>query len=76
MHKKACPSYESFKKNRIQFCCEAEKFESCVWGVAHRKLCYEKWFVNFDAGDFLINDTQWEGRPVEVGRNKIKTFFK
>ena len=31
--------------------------------------------VCFDAGDFLMNDAPWGGRPVVVDKYKIKTFF-
>ena len=31
-----------------------------------------KWFVKFHAGDFLLDDTPWSGRTVEVDSDQIK----
>ena len=33
-----------------------------------------KWFAKFHAGDFLLDDAPWLGRPVEVDSDQIKTF--
>ena len=34
-----------------------------------------KWFAKFHAGDFLLDDAPWLGRPVEVDSNQIKTLI-
>ena len=34
----------------------------------------QKWFVKFCAGDFLLDDALWSGKPVEVDRDQIETL--
>ena len=34
-----------------------------------------KWFAKFHAGDFLLDDAPWLGRPVEVDSDQIKTLI-
>ena len=34
----------------------------------------QKWFVNFHAGDFSLDDAPWSGRPIEVDSDQIKTL--
>ena len=36
----------------------------------------QKWFVKFCAGDFLLDDAPWSGRPVEVGTDQIETLVE
>ena len=36
----------------------------------------QKWFVKFHAGDFLLDDALWLGRPVEVDSDQIETLIK
>ena len=35
-----------------------------------------KWFAQFCAGDFLLDDAPWSGRPVEVDINQIETLIE
>ena len=35
-----------------------------------------KWFANFHAGDFLLGDAPWLGRPVEVDSDQIETVIE
>ena len=35
-----------------------------------------KWFANFHAGDFLLGDAPWLGRPVEVDSDQIETLIE
>ena len=41
-------------------------------GAVTDQTC-EKWFAKFHAGDSSPDDAPQSGRPVEVGRNQIKT---
>ena len=43
-------------------------------GAVTDQTC-QKWFVKFCAGDFSLDDAPWLGRPVEVDRYQIKTFY-
>ena len=36
----------------------------------------QKWFVNFRAGDFSLDNAPWLGRPAEVDSNQIKTLIE
>ena len=36
----------------------------------------QKWFAKFSAGDFLLDDAPWSGRPVEVDNNQIETLVE
>ena len=36
----------------------------------------QKWFVNFHAGDFSLDDAPWSGRPVEVDSDQIETLIE
>ena len=36
----------------------------------------QKWFVKFHAGDFLLDDALWLGRPVEVDSDQIETLIE
>ena len=35
----------------------------------------KKWFVNFNAGDFLMDDTPWSRGPVKVDSDQIETLI-
>ena len=35
-----------------------------------------KWFVEFRAGDFSLDEVAWSGRPVEVDNNQIETLIE
>ena len=39
------------------------------------QMC-QKWFVKFHAGDFLLDDAPWLGRPVEVDSDRIETLIE
>ena len=39
------------------------------------QMC-EKWFAKYGAGDVLLDDTPWLGRPVEVDGNQIETLLE
>ena len=34
----------------------------------------QKWFVQFCAGDFLLDNAPWSGRPVEVDHDQIEAL--
>ena len=36
----------------------------------------QKWFAKFSAGDFLLDDAPWSGRPVEVDSIQINTLVE
>ena len=36
----------------------------------------QKWVVKFHAGDFLLDDAPWSGRPVEVDSDQIETLIE
>ena len=36
----------------------------------------QKWFTKFCAGDFLLDDALWLGRPVEVDSDQIETLIE
>ena len=42
-------------------------------GVVTDQTC-QKWFAKFCAGNFLLDNAPWSGRPFEVARDKIKTL--
>ena len=42
-------------------------------GAVTDRTC-QKWFAKFCAGDFLLDDAPWSGRPVEDDSNQIKTL--
>ena len=35
-----------------------------------------KWFVKFHAGDFLLEEASWSGRPAEVDSDQIETLIE
>ena len=43
-------------------------------GAGTDQMC-QKWFVEFRAGDFSLDDAPWSGRPVEVS-NPIETLIE
>ena len=36
----------------------------------------QKWFAKFRAGDFLLDNALWSGRPVEVDSDQIETLIE
>ena len=36
----------------------------------------QKWFAKFPAGDFLLDDTPWLSRPIEVDSYQIETLIE
>ena len=44
-------------------------------GAVTDRMC-RKWFVKFWAGNFLLDDAPWLGRPVEVDRDQIETLIE
>ena len=44
-------------------------------GTVTDQMC-QKWFVRFCAGDFLLDDATWSGRPVAVDSNQIETLIE
>ena len=42
-------------------------------GAVTDQMC-QKWFAKFCAGDFLLNDAPWQGKPVEVDSDQIETL--
>ena len=42
-------------------------------GAVTDKKC-PKWFANYYAGDFLLDNAPWSGRPVEVDSDQIETL--
>ena len=40
------------------------------------KMLCQKWFANFCAGDFSLDDAPWWGRPVEVDSDQIETLIE
>ena len=43
-------------------------------GVITQQI-YQKWFVKFCAGNFLLDNTPQSDRPVEVDSNQIETLI-
>ena len=39
------------------------------------RMC-QKWFSKFHAGDFLLDNAPWLGRPVEVDSDQIKALIE
>ena len=44
-------------------------------GAVTNETC-QKWFVKFHAGDFLLHNAPWSGRPVEVDSDEMKTLIE
>ena len=44
-------------------------------GAVMDRTC-QKWFAKFCAGDFLLDDAPWSGRPVEVDGDQIETLIE
>ena len=42
-------------------------------GAVTDQMC-QKWFAKFHAGDFLVDNAPWLGRPVEVDSEHIETL--
>ena len=46
----------------------------CGEGAVTDQMCPE-WFAKLRAGDFLLDNAPWSGRPVEVESNQIETLI-
>ena len=44
-------------------------------GAVSDQTC-QKWFEKFHAGDFLLDNAPWSGRPGEVDSNQIETLIE
>ena len=44
-------------------------------GAVTDRMCPKR-FVKFHAGDCLLDDAPWSGRPVEVGSDPIETLIE
>ena len=44
-------------------------------GAVTDQTC-QKWFAKFHAGDFLLDDAPWSGRPDEVDSDQIETLIE
>ena len=47
-----------------------------VYGGAVTDRTFQRWLVKFCAGDFLLDDAPWSGRPIEVDSNQIETLIE
>ena len=47
----------------------------CTEGSVTDQTC-QKWFGKFHAGNFLLDDAPWLGRPKEVDSDKIETLIE
>ena len=65
--------YFKIGKNAI----EIQKRICAVYGesAVTDQMC-EKWFAKYRAGDVLLDDAPWLGRPVEVDGNQIETLLE
>ena len=63
-----------FKKGKNTTEIEKEIYAEYEESVVTDQIC-QKWFAMFRAGDFLLDDAPWLGRPVEVDSNQIKTLI-
>ena len=62
-----------FKKGKNST--DSQKKICAVQGEGADQTC-QKWFAKFYAGDFLLDDAPWSGRPVEVDSNPIETLIE
>ena len=44
-------------------------------GAVTDRMC-QKWFVQFHAGDFLLDDAPWLGRLIKVDSDQIETLIE
>ena len=44
-------------------------------GAVAEQKCL-KWFTQFHAGDFSLDDAPWSGRPVEVDSDQVETLME
>ena len=72
-HHLQCIMLYYFKKGKNET--EMQKKICAVYGkgTVTDRTC-QKWFVKFHAGDFLLDDAPWSGRPVEADRDQIETL--
>ena len=52
-----------------------KRFVQCMEEVLCLIEC-QKWFVKFCAGDFLLHNAPWSGRPVKVDNEQIETLIE
>ena len=64
-----------FKKGKKATEMQKKMCAVCGEGAVTDWLC-QKWFVEFSAGDFSLEDTPWLGWPVEVDSNQIETLIE
>ena len=65
-----------FKENKNAT--EMQKKKICAVygeGTVTDWMC-QKWFAKFHAGDFLLDDAPWSGRPDEVDSDQIETLIE
>ena len=65
-----------FKKSKNST--EMQKKDLCSVGregAVTDRTC-QKWFEKFRAGDFLLDDVAWLGRPAEVDSDQIETLIE
>ena len=56
---------------------EMQKEICAVYGeVAVTDQKCRKWFATFRAGDFLLEEASWSGRPAEVDSDQIETLIE
>ena len=63
-----------FKKGENATEIQKKKDLCSVWRRCWR-MC-QKWFAKLHAGDFLLDDAPWSGRPVEVDNDQIDTLME
>ena len=64
-----------FKKGKNTTEIEKEIYAEYEESVVTDQIC-QKWFAMFRAGDFLLDDAPWLGRPSEVDSDQIKTLIE
>ena len=62
------------KQAKMQLKCKKKSICSVYREGAVTDRTCQKWFVNFHAGDFSLDDAPWSGRPIEVDSDQIKTL--
>ena len=65
------------RKIKCNWNIHTQKMNCTVYGeVTTMNWLYQKWFVKFCPGDFLLDDAPRFGRPVEVDGDQIETFIE
>ena len=60
----------------LTFCYVAWYPSVVLWTTAVTYEMCQKWFAKFPAGDFLLDDTPWLSRPIEVDSYQIETLIE